>query len=71
MATDRNHLSEEEQNQQRKVLMESEPHEDDGIIETVDRAFDSGIGPIVDPDIPDDDDTQRQREANDRETRRS
>jgi hypothetical protein len=71
MATDRNHLSEEELNRQRKAQHEAERHEDDGIVETVDRAFQSAVSPIATSDEPDEDELQEQRELNDEATRES
>lgn len=71
MATDRNHLSEEELNRQRKAQHEAEQQEDDGIVETVDRAFQSAVNPIVTANEPDEDELEEQRELNDEATRES
>ena len=71
MASDRNHLSEEELNRQRKAQHEAEQREDDGIIDTVDRAFESAVNPIVTSNEPDEDELQEQRKLNDEATRES
>ena len=67
MATDRNHLSEEELNRQRKA----EQQDDDGIIDTVGRAFESAINPIVTATEPDEENLEERRDLNDEATRES
>jgi hypothetical protein len=71
MTHDPKHVSEEELNWQRKVRMESESHDVDGIIETIDRAFRSVVNPLVRSNEPDEDDLEERRETIDKATRES
>ena len=70
MPTDPKRISEEELNRRRKVEQELE-QEDDGIVETVDRAFESVVSPFKTNEIntPDEEDIEDRREANDEASR--
>jgi hypothetical protein len=70
MSTDPKRISEEELNRRRKVEHELE-QEDDGIVETVDRAFESVVSPFKTNEIntPDEEDIEDRREANDEASR--
>ncbi len=72
MAIDRENRAEEEANRRRADQIEDarDGTEDDGIIGTVDRVFESVVDPVVAPDA-DDEDAERQRRLNDEATRRS
>ncbi len=71
MTFDRENRAEEEANRQRVEGIEDarEGSDDDGIIGTVDRAFESVIDPIVTPEPLDSDEAQRERIANDEASR--
>lgn len=71
MTFDRENRAEVEANRRRAEGIEEarDGTDDDGVIGTVDRAFESVIDPIVSPDPPDPDEAQRQRIANDEAAR--
>jgi hypothetical protein len=70
MSTDPKRISEEKLNRRRKVEHKLE-QEDDGIVETVDRAFESVVSPFKENEIniPDEEDIEDRREANDEASR--
>ena len=70
MSTDPKRISEEEMNRRRKVEHELE-QEDDGIVETVDRAFEYVVSPFKTNEIntPDEEDIEDRREAIDEASR--
>ena len=70
MVIDPKNRREEELNRQRKEQIE-EAQDDDGIVGTVDRVFDSIVNPDVMTDAPDEEDVQRRRVLNDEESRKS
>ena len=71
MPTDPKRISEEELNRRRKVEHELEQEDDGGIVETVDRAFESVVSPFKTNEMntPDEEDIEDRREANDEASR--
>ena len=71
MTFDRENRAEEEANRRRAERIEDaqDGTDDDGVIGTVDRAFESVIDPVVSRDPLDPDEAQRERIANDEASR--
>jgi hypothetical protein len=71
MTFDRENRAEEEANRRRADRIDEarDGTDDDGLIGTADRAFESVIDPIVSPDPRDPDEAQRERIANDEASR--